>query len=94
VAEVDTVEVADRERARRARRGVGETSKYLHGNLGELSLNGGLYGLFRGCTSAMAVAGAGNRLFAPFLVPEMEKSAACRSRQRFIECNLARIDAD
>src|SRR5450830_824687 len=35
MAEVDAVEIADRERAGRTRRCIGKTSKYLHGNLGK-----------------------------------------------------------
>src|SRR5471032_1548967 len=54
VAEVDAVEIADRERAGRTRRCIGKTAKYLHGNLGgNLSLNRGLYGLFHGFTPGM-----------------------------------------
>ena len=43
VAQVDTVEIADRECARRPRCRVGKTSKYLHGIMLELTLNGRLY---------------------------------------------------
>jgi hypothetical protein len=42
----------------------------------------------------MGMAGGREGLFARFWVAEMEKSAACRSRQRFIECDLARTGPD